>query len=203
MTLGLFPLAMSLYMFIHPVFHMGLAKKYRNERIADNFAAMYGYGSDLNSALYKINDSADAAKEEQAKKEVRIPIISSIYDLNMTAAYVLLSSIDEHPGDLQRCQDQVALVEREVEKQDLDPKMRKVLQADLKACKAQLGKLNDQIAKIDDKNKAKNIFMRGLYNLSKYDDVRKCLKFDDKHKFDNYDIIYDTKMAQNSNKWVK
>lgn len=193
LTLGTFNLIRATCIWVNPINRIGKAARYRNERIADNFASMYGYGAELNSALYKMTDIASRNADKNKEKKLHIPILSDIYELNNTAAYVLLTSMDEHPGNKQRFEDQVALIERELNKEDIDPKMKKILNDDLKACKKTLADLDKQVAKIKDKTKARNIFMRALANISRRSEIKTCLRYDDPNKFENYDKIYDAK----------
>lgn len=162
-----------------------LPMKYRSERTADNFATMYGYGSEtislMNKMSYKEKDSADIIMRNANK----VPVLSTIIHLNELPAFLLLTAFDEHPKAITRCQDQLDLLKREVTKDDLDPKMKKAILIDIKACESQL----------NDFAKIKNKFTDPYLFKKKYELLMKSLGMDikndlldDTDKFDAYDF---------------
>ena len=106
----------------------------RDEVIADKFAGVYGYGPEQVSALFKLDKYMTAGTKFVGK----IPIIGKLrlatFYKNNNAFYIF----DEHPTDVQRAYEEIKLLEAELEKSDVDPKLRKVI-------KSQIKQIEDQI----------------------------------------------------------
>lgn len=109
-------------------------QKYKDEKIADNFAAMYGYGPELTTALGKMETGAPNAIDEFVQSS---PIFGKLYDLILMPTRVLLYLFDEHPEYPARIKNELNMLEDDLERTDLDPKLRKQLQSDVKKIKSQ------------------------------------------------------------------
>ena len=70
--------------------------------------------------------------------------------INEIPATLLLTIMDPHPQSVNRVKDQLAMLNRELEKGDLDPKMEKYIKADIKALNEALDDLVDCSAGLDD-----------------------------------------------------
>lgn len=172
---------------VNPFTYLTLPLAYSNQRMADNFVTMYGYGSELASALNKISSSAESPSK-MIENFNKIPIISSIYSLNCNIADIITSIFDENPTVLSRCNDQIVMLERELSKSDLDPKMKKVILNDIDACKKQIKALINVNLSIQNKDILRNVWYDILYekfNCKTFKDL-----FDNKKKFDIYDKTY-------------
>lgn len=103
---------------------------YRNEKIADRFATMYGYGPELSSALSKIETTGTGIAIKDQMDQV--PVVGYILNLVPTFAKICLTPFDEHPMWSERLEDQIRALEYELKKADLDPKMKKEIQLEIK-----------------------------------------------------------------------
>lgn len=92
---------------------------YREEKIADNFATIYGYGPDLASLMSKYTSG------DSVLNKLKIPIISPLLGLFQCTMITLLTLPDEHPHTITRVKDQSDYLKEELKKEDLDPKFRK------------------------------------------------------------------------------
>ena len=161
---------------------------YAHEREADNFATMYGYGPETVSLQNKFSSSTfdDTMKQ--------LPLVGNIYALNIFLAELLINPIDPHPMDGNRMQDQLDLLKHEVKKQDLDPKMRKQILADIKVCESQLDKLRDTTKGIKDPDLVKHAYWRLCYKLfnnrTLKDMFMSLILGSPDHRFDEYDKMY-------------
>ena len=173
-----------------------LPMRYRNERTADNFATMYGYGQETISLMSKFEHDEKESASIIMRNVNKIPVLSTIIHLNELPGYLLVSAFDEHPESLTRCQDQLDLLKREVAKDDLDPKMKKVLLADIKACEVQL----DNFTKLKGGVKDPYLFKKKYETLMKSlgMDIKNDL-LDDKNKFDTYDYALDRASNETEN----
>lgn len=163
-----------------------------DEKTADNFATMYGYGPANISAINKMGSSNTKSASNIQNAYNSIPIISHIYNFNTNLALILLTTFDEHPIDISRCDDQLKMLERELNKTDLDPKMKKYLKSDIDALKSQINKLTNTDAGIKDKDIVKKAYFNALYELSDSQDFKDLL-FNDINRFDDYDKTYEKK----------
>ncbi len=95
----------------------------QNEVIADKFATIYGYGPANISATFKMTKI-----ESKAEKFVKkIPIIGAVNNDSFNAAMVDINDYDAHPIHIQIANEEIALLKREVEKTDIDPKLKKMM----------------------------------------------------------------------------
>ena len=121
----------------------GVKVGYRSEESADNFATMYGYGGELSSALQKLEGAEGESSSKIMKAFNKLPVISSLMHLVEAPALILLSIFDSHPNTVIRVKDQIALLEAELNKADIDPKMYNVIKQDIKVCEEALDALID------------------------------------------------------------
>lgn len=199
-TLGVFGIASSTYSAIskafqfiyNPINFLIFGYDYKNERLADNFPTMYGYGSELTSFLNKISSGNTKPMQKSIELFNRIPIISHIYNFNASIASIIGRAFDEHPEGLIRAQDQIDLLNNELQKEDLDPKMRKVLMEDIKACQLQINKFTDLSKGITDRDFVRNAYNKMLRDVFGSTNMNNEF-FDDIDKFDVYDRTYEEK----------
>lgn len=158
-----------------------------NEKTADNFATIYGYGPALSSALNKLET---ASPSELDKAFDKIPFLSNLYSINTSLAYIIIGGIDGHPETVTRMYDQLELLKREANKEDLDPKMRKVILKDIADCE----KIIKETITLNDGIKDKELVSK-LYSKFLYDNLKskrlKDMIFDDRLRFSGYDKVYD------------
>ncbi|MBR6289261.1 MAG: hypothetical protein IKR19_08000 [Acholeplasmatales bacterium] len=99
----------------------------QNEVIADKFAGIYGYGPDLATALLKLEATASASEKAVDKLGKFGKDINDKY----TEAMLDINDYDVHPQVIQRIFEEIKLLENELKKEDLDPKVKKVIQDQL------------------------------------------------------------------------
>lgn len=96
---------------------------YKDEQIADAFAAMYGLGPNLSSALAKMNNNP-TSKSWITKIFQQSPIIGHVGNLFQIPLYVMSTIFDEHPQIGARFKVQTDLLENELAKNNIDPRMK-------------------------------------------------------------------------------
>lgn len=109
----------------------------QNEVFSDKFAGVYGYSVEISEAL-KVMDytKSDAAKELEAKGG-KLAEASRDYD----DAVRDICDFDCHPNLVQRLNEEIKLLEREVAKDDIDPKCKLVIYNQLETLKNLLDKI--------------------------------------------------------------
>ena len=102
---------------------------YTNEKYADSFATAYGYGPELHSGLVKMfNDGYDKIKNNPKMKIYSL----NRYLFNDLKAYIL-DKMDPHPRYLARIKVDIDYLKRELAKETMDPKMKKMILAEINA----------------------------------------------------------------------
>ena len=97
---------------------------YTNEKFADTFAAMYGYGAYLHSGLLKLDQYY---VDMRNKKQPTNPIIVAyrVFKLNLSDALSYMLNIkDEHPDGLARIKVSTDYLKKEIARQGIDPKVK-------------------------------------------------------------------------------
>lgn len=86
---------------------------YRGEKIADNFATVYGYGPELSSALMKLEmDTGSNLPMYGTAKS--IPFIGQFIRGGVGVSMMVGSLFDPHPNTVERCLDQVRYLKKEL-----------------------------------------------------------------------------------------
>ena len=160
--------------------------EYTNEKFADTFASMYGYGSDVQSGLIKMTK---VQQDFYSTGKDKIPgFISTIMKVGVLTfngwLEYILNVKDEHPEGLTRIKVQIEYLERELRNIALDPKMKSDLQRQLDV---QKGLIDDFLTNSKNPSvyQAYNIYYTNLYN--KYGgDIREKVT-DNKAMFDTID----------------
>ena len=103
---------------------------YGSEKFADSFASSYGYGPALSTAFTKMETEE---KNGIVGAVSKIPVLNIGYDMVRTASSVmtLLITADPHPSNVSRVQSQVNKLKRDLKDPNLDPEVRKMIQADI------------------------------------------------------------------------
>lgn len=166
----------------------GVKVGYRSEESADNFATMYGYGGELSSALQKLEGTEGESSSKIMKAFNKLPVISSLMHLVEAPALILLSIFDSHPNTVIRVKDQIALLEAELNKADIDPKMYNVIKQDIKVCEEALDALIDTSKGLDDPYIGKKAYNNIIKNCK-----IKQIILGDKFKFKEYDEVFKDK----------
>lgn len=158
---------------------------YKQEQIADSFATMYGYGNDLITALSKF-EFTTARESRQVYNKV--PLLPQLMQLGLMAPTLLYEVFEEHPTLTDRLVNQVDMLERELEKKDLDPDMEKQIRSDLD----ELKKVRDEYMKakldINDPYMYRKAYLELIYEVG---GTTKYKISTDKNYFDDIDKAYE------------
>ena len=173
---------------INPMTYLQLCVGYRNERAADNFPTMYGYGSELSSFLRKVEESGNKPSEFVNNLST-IPVISAMFNCVGLIPTIIGTALDPHPAGISRTQDQLNLLKRELSTASIDPKMEKLIKADIAAIEKEMKALTDVSREFDDPDIARHIYYRYLYTHNDSKEIKDRL-LDDKNKFYEYDKVF-------------
>lgn len=130
-----------------------------DEVMADKFAGIYGYGPDQATALLKLDEYVtDALKkiyEDNNKKAMEA-------NLKYEAAFRKIHEYDCHPNSLQRAYEELKLLKREVNKDDLDPKMRDIILEQISQLESTIKDMytvSDKLSKSQEANRLYNEYI--------------------------------------------
>ena len=109
-----------------------------SEKTADRFAAYYGYGTELSTALMKLTDTRGSTYSkymggidlQSAARE--IPILGHYIGFcNFLTTEVFGIMTDPHPTSMERGKDMLMTLKKDLKRSDISPKMRKQLSAEV------------------------------------------------------------------------
>lgn len=156
---------------------------YKDEQFADAFPGMYGLGPDLTSALVKLERGNQGFKLYDAVHNSST--FGPIANLVQFPIYFMQTLFDEHPNLSARFKMQLDLLENEMDKQNLDPRMRKEIKAQIDA----INKEFDTAIRTTDKEKPTDPYLcKKLYQTWLFDNHDGDLKAS---SFQNKDIAKD------------
>lgn len=162
---------------------------YSGELVADNFPTMYGYGADIISVMSKFQTEGMDNGSIVASAINKIPIISTLINMNYLPTLILFSIVDEHPYEVTRCLDQVELLRHELNKENIDPKMKKIILKDLNTCEKQLNQLQDISKGIKDPYLVTKFLNKILLKINP--DFKYLLLGNKNARFKDYDDTYE------------
>lgn len=126
-----------------PLQYIGSTLGRKSETYADSFAAQYGYGAELGSALSK-TDKVIMANGYGADNKYLAPI----YDIGMVYQS-FMCMVDSHENTPERYQRAIRTLERDLKESELSPEDKKLIQEELK----RVQKSYDQYVKLSDDDK--------------------------------------------------
>ena len=181
-----------------PIHVLRMPNGFREERTADNFAAMYGYGPALDSGLSKMENGnlTDAQINEMSPA---IIFIGNLADSLFLPFKLIDMALDPHPLTIQRTTDQIRMLDEELKKSNLDPKMKKRIQKDVDKMKKGVEKAMDtKKGFTKDPHFVTHLVNRILYNTVEGKSVRDVIfNFDPNGKYKSYDKTIDELCEKN------
>ena len=172
-------------------------KGYQDEQAADNFVTMYGYGPEFASAMEKSDSIMVKDTVGMYKLFAKVPVINLMISLPYQLLMMLTSFKFVHPEQVTRIKDQADLLEHELKKSDLDPKMKKTIESDIKYINKSLNKLISIDKGIEDPDFISRLYQRMLYKYTDSKDLKAFL-YNNYNKFDEYDEQYMKKYMDNN-----
>ena len=126
----------------------------QNEVIADKFAGIYGYAVEISSGLTKLTyHKSEAAKKLEAAGG-RLAAASRDYE----DAVKDICDYDCHPNLVQRINEEIKLLERELQKEDIDPRLKLIMIDQLEQLKSIIAKITKTSKMMSKDENAKNAY---------------------------------------------
>lgn len=162
---------------------------YHDEKIADNFVTAYGYGAEISSAVNKL-ENYECSPNEIDNAIGKIPFIGPLFNLVILPGEIIYGMTSDHPGGVNRAADQLHYLQAELKKTNLDPKMRKCIEADIKACNKSIDRITTAQHQVyNDPALFKHILNGWFYKLTGGKNFRDAL-MNDQMRFAEYDYTY-------------
>lgn len=150
---------------------------YNEEKTSDTFATMHGYGADLSSALYKMHYS---------NKDMKIPNPANhIRNLMYLPIIILSTPTMAHPETITRIKEQISYLEKELEMDNMDKKMRKEVESQIKEMNQLIDERILKPAKefnVKDPDLVNKLYALCLYNMCG-GDIREFVNNTDNHSY--------------------
>lgn len=168
------------------------------EYFADNFPASYGLGTDLASALQKMEFRKATASEKSINKIAKLnPLNSILGEMVKLPYYEMLNNIDVHPKYANRVNKIEADLKRELSKSKMNPKMKKEIEKSLK----EISTLKENFKKCEkikdsDPNTYKQIWMAAFIDEKESDFLTSAEKSYTSMK--DRDEFFDTMMKEHA-----
>jgi hypothetical protein len=118
---------------------------YREEASSDMFVTSFGYGIELASILYKLKHNSGGHIGVQLYRDGG-SFVGNYFDLLMIPSKIIINIFEPHPNACTRIKKQYDYIQRELQKGNLNPEMKKELNKELKA----IGELLDAYVKLED-----------------------------------------------------
>ena len=112
---------------------------YDDERFADSFATMYGYGPEMQTALEKLHDRKYSVYAMD-KFISESPLIANYIDLFKLPVLFIIYAFDEHPELPARMKNACTQIEYDLKNHHFGPGMKARIKHDLKVMQANLAK---------------------------------------------------------------
>lgn len=123
---------------------------YRGEQISDTFAAMYGLGPELTSALNKLEKNSGTLVMQAITD---VPIVGHLVNACVVLPLRTISQIfDEHPTDAARHKNMLDALEYDLKEQDMDPRTKQKIKAEID----RMNKTFDDVYKLNAEKAVKN-----------------------------------------------
>ena len=132
----------------------------KNEVFADKFAAVYGYGLAITKGLYKMDTHEDKASKFIAK------VFSDKLNENFEMLCQDYFLYDVHPHTIQRANSICNTLRAELNKEDLDPKVKEVLTKQLDEMEQYIKKITTAIKNEPERQAVRKAFYRTVNELS-------------------------------------
>ena len=155
----------------------------------------------LSSALIKMEDTKNDPSIV-IKAVNSIPVIGTLYNMNMSTASIIATAFDEHPFTIYRAQSQLEMLKKETAKSDLDPKMKARINDDIKSLEKTIDEYINKTKSIKDPNFVNKVWSSYLsksmdLNLIntithpiKATAIDKNTNYSEKDRYDDYDKIF-------------
>ena len=167
-----------------------------DEVIADKFTAIYGYGPELSTGLLKMDEYVSDAKrkifEDNDKKAIEA-------NAKYEAAFRKIHDYDCHPQSVQRAYECLKVLRREVEKDDLDPKVRDVILEQISQFEDIIKDMTSTSEKLSDSQNANRLY-NAYVNDNIPDAIAQELEDEIEDALDNVFEKYKDKLEKKYNK---
>lgn len=149
--------------FLLSLLSLSHANDYYGERFADGFAASYGFGDGLSSALLKMRHNIFTSDKTIDDALSCFPLLSHIMEAMCLPGLLLVGLIDEHPQTAARCYSIVKDLRKDLEDPSLSPAMKKQLKIEIDEYETNMRSYFDRSLKWKNPRLLTTIFQKWMY----------------------------------------
>lgn len=134
----------------------------KSEVFADKFAGVYGYATELMTALSKMDLASNNPFWKAAKKEARGNKYYEDLNDSVSEALFKFGDLDCHPEVVQRVNSEITLLKKEYEKAEIDPAIKKEILGQINDLEKIIKTLTEQQDKMHNVDKAQALYNRKI-----------------------------------------
>lgn len=148
--------------FLRSIADLSAIEGYYGERFADGFAASYGFGEALSSALRKMDTyiTVEPTVDDLINKA---PIIGHIMNAACLPGMMLCGIIDVHPNTASRCYSIIKDLKTDLNDPSLSPELKKQLKKEIDSYENTMHKFFDVTIKADNPRALPTIIQKWMY----------------------------------------
>jgi len=159
---GILSFAKRLESFLRSILNLSAIRGYYGERFADGFAASYGFGEALSSALRKM-DTVITAEPTVDDLINKAPIIGHIMNAACLPGMMLCGIIDVHPNTASRCYSVIKDLKTDLNDPSLSPELKKQLKKEIDSYENTMHKFFDVATKAENPRLLPTIIQKWMY----------------------------------------
>lgn len=126
-----------------------------DEVIADKFAGIYGYGVEQTSVLFKMDFAKSRAYNQI---EATGTLAEKKKNQEYNKAFLKINDYDCHPYTVQRANEEIKLLKREYEKEDIDPRIKEVLISQIEMIEEIIAKNSKASKELSESDNARRLY---------------------------------------------
>jgi len=148
--------------FLRSIINLSAIEGYYGERFADGFAASYGFGEALSSALRKMDTyiTGEPTVDDLINKA---PIVGHIMNAACLPGMMLCGIIDVHPSTASRCYSIIKDLKTDLNDPTLSPELKKQLKKEIDSYENTMHKFFDVATKAENPRALPTIIQKWMY----------------------------------------
>ena len=173
---------MNIKALINPINIANVILTYDDEKRSDDFATMYGYGAEISSSLLKLDFNSSQYFSQTLIGLINFPL------------WIIGNGLSTHPSTSTRVQNALNYLKNEVSKENIDPKMKKEMEDQIKSIEKDINKYlsSSKIISYNADQELRRNYEKFIYNMFG-GDIREKIS-DNQQTYDNIDKIYKSKL---------
>lgn len=120
---------------LNPLYHLMTTAARKGEQFSDSFAAAYGYGTEIATALVKIEAASLPIKMDLKNQPKIFVLLTDIASVSIEVLNMVSATSNIHGSTATRLMSNIQALEREIENGDYKPDVKNEMKEQLNSCK--------------------------------------------------------------------